>query len=265
MSRLLASRSTAAVAVGVFALLAAGGGYALASGGKAKTIHACVHKHGGDIYVAKKCAKHDKKISWNKVGPKGATGPQGPQGSQGGPGNTGPQGPGATSLVYNATGTASPAPIMVGTMGPWTLTAKCTQSGTDTGIEVDLSGTPGYAADGSATFGEIQSSGNELPATVFATSGATPGPLSDATFANISPSADEMTAFGQFLLFPTSGSPIQLMATATSVGSSPPPGATANTCHFSVSVIPVSAPSSAAASLRHGVTTQLQGPLIGKR
>ena len=88
------SRALVAAIVGVVVLLAAGGGYALASG-SSKKITACVHKHGGGLYSGK-CAKHDKKLTWN------TTGPAGPAGATGATGATGPQGPGATALVFNA-------------------------------------------------------------------------------------------------------------------------------------------------------------------
>lgn len=87
------SRSFAAL--GVAGLLIAGGGaYALASsdGG---TITVCVRHEGGALYQAKRCAKHDKKLSWNKQGLQGSPGMRGPEGPQGtqGQGPQGPQGP----------------------------------------------------------------------------------------------------------------------------------------------------------------------------
>ncbi len=85
--------SKSAAAFGIIGLLiAAGGGYALASSGGG-TITVCVSHKGGALYKAKKCAKHDKQLTWNKQGPPGAPGPrglQGIQGVQGVPGNPGP-------------------------------------------------------------------------------------------------------------------------------------------------------------------------------
>jgi hypothetical protein len=89
----------AATALGVAVLVIVGGGaYALASpnGG---TITVCINHKSGALYMARKCAKHDKKLSWNKQGLTGATGasgrqgPQGPTGATGATGSTGPQGP----------------------------------------------------------------------------------------------------------------------------------------------------------------------------
>jgi hypothetical protein len=80
MRRFFAGRAAPAAVIGVLLVLAAGGGYAIASGGG--TIHACVHKHGRGLYVGK-CAKHDGKLSWNIQGPHGATGATGSQGPPG--------------------------------------------------------------------------------------------------------------------------------------------------------------------------------------
>jgi len=63
------------------AAAAAGGAWAASSGGK--TITVCVKKKGGALYKAKKCAKHDSKLSWNKVGPAGAAGKNGTNGTNG--------------------------------------------------------------------------------------------------------------------------------------------------------------------------------------
>src|SRR5436309_5735103 len=96
----------AATALGVAALLIVGGGaYALASS-NGGTIRVCVNHKSGSLYKAGKCAKHDQKLSWNKLGPQGptgatgATGGQGPQGPTGATGGQGPQGPtGATGAT----------------------------------------------------------------------------------------------------------------------------------------------------------------------
>jgi hypothetical protein len=80
--------STSAGAIGVAALLlAGGGGYALASS-NGGIIRVCVSHQGGTLYKAKNCAKGDKKLSWNKVGPRGSRGATGPRGHRGlaGPG-----------------------------------------------------------------------------------------------------------------------------------------------------------------------------------
>ena len=82
MKRLTATRGMYVVAAGLFAALAATAGLALASSAST-AIHACVHRVGGGIYVAKKCAKHDRKISWNKTGPRDDRDPKGQPGRHG--------------------------------------------------------------------------------------------------------------------------------------------------------------------------------------
>jgi hypothetical protein len=134
MRGLLAGRTTAAIAVGILALLIAGGGYAIASDGR--PINACVHKGNGTLYITNHCNNKDKKISWNKVGPQGPqgpqgpSGPQGPQGPQGLPGNQGVQGtpgPGATTLTFDGKASASPAMQTLGTVLGDTIAADCFQ------------------------------------------------------------------------------------------------------------------------------------------
>jgi hypothetical protein len=88
MKQLLAARGTPAAIVGVLVLAVAGGGYAIASG--TGTITVCVQHNGGGLYKATKCAKRDKRLSWNKVGQRGATGATGAAGQNG---VTGPAGP----------------------------------------------------------------------------------------------------------------------------------------------------------------------------
>jgi hypothetical protein len=83
-----AIRITPATGIAQLALVLAisGGAYA-AGAGTSNTISACVHKHSGTLYVAGKCARHDKRLKW------GVTGPAGAQGRQGATGSTGTQGP----------------------------------------------------------------------------------------------------------------------------------------------------------------------------
>ena len=93
-------------ALGVAALLIAlAGTYALASSG-GSTITVCVSHKGGTFYRARKCAKHDGKLSWNKPGPQGTQGKPGRQGTQGPQGN--PGSPGATNVIVR---TASDNPL----------------------------------------------------------------------------------------------------------------------------------------------------------
>jgi hypothetical protein len=84
-----------AFAVAVLALIvaAAGGAYAASS---QQTITVCVSHKSGTLYQARRCARHDSKLSWNRQGVPGAQGPQGAQGAQGAQGPQGvPGSPGA--------------------------------------------------------------------------------------------------------------------------------------------------------------------------
>lgn len=105
MKRLLRARGIPATLIAIVAVLAgASGGYALAAGSSA--ITACVSHKGGTLYQAKKCKKHDHKISWSQAGPQGPPGQQGSQGVQGirgEPGAAGPAGP-ASTVVEDSSG-----------------------------------------------------------------------------------------------------------------------------------------------------------------
>jgi hypothetical protein len=102
MKRLLHVRTAPAIAVGVIAVAAAAGG-AYAATSKTTTINVCVRHSGGALYKAKKCAKHDKKLTWNQ---QGRIGPQGPKGSTGATGPQGPTGLQGTPGAQGAAGTA---------------------------------------------------------------------------------------------------------------------------------------------------------------
>jgi hypothetical protein len=92
MKRISAIRATPAIAAGIVGLLIGGGGYAIAAGGGG-TVNACVHRANGDLYIKSKCQRGDRKISWSKVGPRGATGAAGPHGATGATGASGASGP----------------------------------------------------------------------------------------------------------------------------------------------------------------------------
>lgn len=112
MNRLMAIRTTPAIAAGIVGLLIGGGGYALAAGGPG-TVHACEDRANGDLYVKSKCQRGDRKISWSKVGPRGATGAAGSRGTTGATGATGPAGPVKLDSVTSAA-IANPAGVQTG-------------------------------------------------------------------------------------------------------------------------------------------------------
>lgn len=109
MKRIFAIRATPAIAAGIVGLLIGGGGYAIAAGGGG-TVSACVHKANGDLYIKSKCQRGDRKISWSKVGPRGATGAPGAAGAAG---TTGPAGPVKLDTVVSAA-IANPAGAQTG-------------------------------------------------------------------------------------------------------------------------------------------------------
>ena len=83
MRRVLQARSAPATALGILALIVAGAGGAYAAGTSAQKITVCVHRHGGTLYRARRCARRDSKLSWNARGQQGATGATGNAGSPG--------------------------------------------------------------------------------------------------------------------------------------------------------------------------------------
>lgn len=77
-------RPAAPMGVSLLALvLAISGGAIAAEGGSRGTITGCVHHRGGGLYIARKCARHDRRLSWSVHGPSGATGATGRQGPPG--------------------------------------------------------------------------------------------------------------------------------------------------------------------------------------
>jgi hypothetical protein len=78
-----------AVVLVAAASLVGTGAYALASSTVGGTITVCVGHKSGALYRATKCAKRDKRLTWNN---QGVPGPQGAAGSNGATGMQGPQG-----------------------------------------------------------------------------------------------------------------------------------------------------------------------------
>lgn len=112
MKRISTIRATPAIAAGIVGLLIGGGSYAIAAGSGGK-VNACVHKANGNLYIKAKCQRGDRKISWSKVGPRGATGVAGPRGAAGAAGTTGPAGPVKLDTVTSAA-IANPAGAQTG-------------------------------------------------------------------------------------------------------------------------------------------------------
>ena len=125
-----------------------GGGYALAAS-SAKTVHGCVSNKTHTLTVQKRCAKGTKALSWNQVGPRGATGKTGATGATGA---TGPQGPAGGANVVVDSADISGSGFVVATSGitnvqhPSAGTFQFTAAGCS-----KLSSTPQVLVSGGAT------------------------------------------------------------------------------------------------------------------
>ncbi len=152
-----------ALGLGAATLLIAGSGaYALAASG-GETITVCVNHSSGTLYKARKCARHDTQLSWNKQGSPGATGPQGPigmPGQQGPPGATGPQGlkgdAGDRGPSDAFTKRGGPPTDLAVPAGDYFVIAKATAFNGNTATRCDLTG----GTDADATFGSIEPTGH---------------------------------------------------------------------------------------------------------
>lgn len=140
---------TLGVALLAVVLAASGGAYAAVKT-PAKAISVCIHHKGGALYSARRCARHDRRLSWNaggRQGATGATGAQGPAGSpgpagtpgqpgqpaaKGDPGNTGPRGP--SDAYFNTsvggTGTGFQSVTVAVPAGDYAASALARVSGT---------------------------------------------------------------------------------------------------------------------------------------
>lgn len=123
--------------VGVAALaatVAAGGAAwaATASSSATAQIHGCASARTGALRVivpgrkglAGKCSRHERALSWNK---------QGPMGARGSTGLAGPAGPGAVEYPFSLGVGQSKT---LGAAGPFSLSATCTTSGTETATQL---------------------------------------------------------------------------------------------------------------------------------
>lgn len=95
-----------AVALVALVVAASGGAYAAVKG-SGPTITVCVHHQGGGLYRAHKCARHDRRLSWNVTGPAGARGPRGVRGAPGPFAATLPSGKTLTGDYFTSSETGS--------------------------------------------------------------------------------------------------------------------------------------------------------------
>jgi hypothetical protein len=132
----LLTNGRVAVALSAVALICAAGGGAYAATSSGKKISVCIKHTGGDLYKAKKCAKHDKSLTWNQAGI------QGPQGVQGVSGVQGLPGPGAKLISSSAPAGTTTTGMIDGT---WTYSLGCTAATPFDQVDFKLTG-PGDAA-----------------------------------------------------------------------------------------------------------------------
>ena len=131
------------MAVALFAVTAAAGGSAIAASIAAPgTISACVHHSGGGLYVAHRCARHDRKLTWNVQGLPGVAGPKGDVGATGQSGQVGPAGPDTGAAGGDLSGNY-PAPTIAPEPAP---TPVADNPGTSTNPCTGLSGPPPQTA-----------------------------------------------------------------------------------------------------------------------
>ncbi len=99
--------------------ISAGGTQAFAAT-SGKRVAVCEHRHGGGVYLAKHCARHDKRLKWAI---------------------SGGQGPGSVEYTYNSTAPAATYQnSQLGPAGPFSeLTGSCTVTGNI--VEVTLGAT----------------------------------------------------------------------------------------------------------------------------
>jgi len=160
---------TLGVALIAVVLAASGGAYAAVKT-SAKTISVCINRKGGALYSARRCARHDRRLSWNADGRQGAAGAAGAQGPAGAPGSAGTPGrPG----VKGDPGTPGPR-------GPSDAYFNTSAGGTGTGPQSVTVAVPAgdYAASALARASGTHQTPTLGSCTLTATAQGTPGHFS---------------------------------------------------------------------------------------
>jgi hypothetical protein len=102
------------VALTALVVGASGGAYAAVQSAPA-AISACVRHRGGGLYTARRCARHDLRLTWNATGPTGPTGSAGPQGAAGAAGPQGIQGVHGPTHAHSVQGSSTSVGASPGT------------------------------------------------------------------------------------------------------------------------------------------------------
>jgi hypothetical protein len=161
-------RVTAVAAAALAAVIACGGTYALAGQGSS-TLSACVHRHGGALYEAKKCAMHDRKLTWAITGPEGPAGPTGATGAKGANGANGANGTNGANGINGIGATTSPVALTLAdnedlaSLGSASsVYGACNQSGGSVLSVVSIVSTGSWQVSGSYTTYQLQANGTAI-------------------------------------------------------------------------------------------------------
>ena len=98
----MSSKLTTVLLCVAAAALVGGGAYAIGAASSAKKISACAKKKGGDLRLATRCTKSERKVSWNVQGPPGPAGAAGAAGTPGTKGDKGDTGSSGTANLGEA-------------------------------------------------------------------------------------------------------------------------------------------------------------------
>jgi hypothetical protein len=173
MGTIPSGRAAAALGAAVAALAAGGGTYALASTSSSR-LSACVHRKGGALYEATKCARHDRKLTWGVVGPQGPVGPAGPTGKAGSNGSNGTNGTDGTNGVGATTSavalTAGDNDTIAALGSTAALNATCGTGTNSVHFVVFFDADETWQLDGSYSTYQLQANGTAVVANGSATS-----------------------------------------------------------------------------------------------
>jgi hypothetical protein len=147
-----------ALGVALAALVLAVSGASYAATQSQGTITGCVHHKGGGLYVARKCARHDSRLTWSAKGISGSQGKTGAAGAPGLPGTPGTPGvpgtPGASATKLfaqvNSNGTinASSAGITASAAGTGTYLVNLGQDITRCAAIAQQGSLPAFGSPG---------------------------------------------------------------------------------------------------------------------